>query len=1622
MVLSATSMESETLGSFGRVVTPIQTTERLNGVITVSEGGRYTELASGLLHRENNDEWSESSSSASTDGKGAVFFENRAIALEFAPNLNSTEVLKQTLKGQKIGSAIAAIGYLNTLTDQMTLIAHPQNSTGVAVEEGVFYSHAFDAIDADVQYKVHPWGIEQDVLMYGGLPQALNPDHTRLCVLTEFVGLTGKNLGVEREGETQPAEADSASLELFKQDGDGWYRLYNFHRSYAFPVTGNGWSVGGKAQNGQRIPLKLRLVDIQGKLYLSEELPLTHLLSQAPHVFTSSILNEESASLADLNIPSRPIESDVQLAKTDLGRRATPYVIDYIDYSGSETNDLRLSSGQTYYISSDLVMDGATLTVEPGAVIKLQTNASVKLLSGSVLMTESHARSNAVFTSAHNNSIGETITGSTGGPETNRVATSLILEAGDQVLDGLIFSYFDTALEFSALTGALDLKDSQFFEGGRSISIEEGSEGVTLRNLLFEQVEEGIIAITNDLTLQSLTFSGVTNDAVSVTTGVSQVSLKSSIFNSVGTGLSSNGHVTVVTDHNAALTGTSGPLGADLVSFSSSPFVSGSEGDYYISNTNLIDAGHTNAHLLGLYHYSTQTDHSPEATNIVDIGFHYTSDDDADSDGLYDYEEDTNGDGNTDAGETDINDADSDSDGLEDGEEVHTYFTDPLDTDTDDDGMSDQDEVTQGTDPLDGASYVTSISGATTYSGEQTGTVTITASSVHIPTDGLLFRYSMDSDEGGALADSSGNGNDGSAVNGALWVSNAVNNTGGYSLDGINDYLSAGGWGSMETGSVSFWVFSDIVQSPRHAFSTDYASWDDCIHVLEGYPGASDLIISGLGISSNIILTSSLSSGVWHHVAFTWTKTTISGYFNGDLKGVATHSGVYPPGLNLNINHLVLGNSYSTHSSRYWKGDFDEFLLYDTELTTDDVANLHLWGTDLISRSTTTPAPGAYSITNLPTLRDYEILAWMDHDGDGIQDSIEPVGTYSNQPLTLLAAASNVDIPLSDPDSDGDGDGDWSEMTYGSDPTDSNSFLVSISGTIDYDGYQPGDIIVQAVKDDGEALHFTFDSDQGSVFTDETGNYNATNSGAIHTTNGYLDGAMYFSNASYMTVGDVLDLTSNGDRLSVSCWFNSASNYHNGFVIGKNQLPWPYTGWGLQEIGDNAFVDLIASYPQRAWYHDEPSVDDSTWHHWAGIFRRDATGLETELFIDGESTGEASWSGTPSATDTSQPLMIGCRDSSGGWAITGTVDEVWIFEHELSASEISALYVTNSTAPMIYQSTLSATGSYTIAHVPNLHSYTVSAWKDMNINLQADVYEAQGSYESNDLYLATTETNINISLSDVDSDGDTVPDWWEEEYGYDYSVDVTNGLVLWMPLDETSGTNVTDISGNSFNGGLMNSPSPRWTNGVMDGALDLYEAKDMITVAYDSLFNQRTNLSMSAWVKHSTTSNWQYVISRYGGSTLYSGYINYMGSDAPGRSPNYVTGSNTTVVAGEWSHLVATHAESNLSTYVDGILVGSRTTTNVTTSSVNDLTIGGENIFNFFQTFSLDGVLDDVRFYSSTLSSNAVASLAELGADDDGDGISNFNEFLNRTDPTVNDASPPIVTITKPETTIYWVP
>ena len=113
------------------------------------------------------------------------------------------------------------------------------------------------------------------------------------------------------------------------------------------------------------------------------------------------------------------------------------------------------------------------------------------------------------------------------------------------------------------------------------------------------------------------------------------------------------------------------------------------------------------------YEADTDGDLLPDGYEVLSLGTD-PSKIDTDDNGVSDYDEDFDADVLSNGQEYEIgtrplND-DSDRDSLKDGDEVNTYFTNPLEVDTDMDGLNDDDEIYFGTDPNDSDSDENGVS------------------------------------------------------------------------------------------------------------------------------------------------------------------------------------------------------------------------------------------------------------------------------------------------------------------------------------------------------------------------------------------------------------------------------------------------------------------------------------------------------------------------------------------------------------------------------------------------------------------------------------------------------------------------------------------------------------------------------------------------------------------------------------------------------------------------------------------------------------------------------------------------------------------------------------------------
>lgn len=140
-----------------------------------------------------------------------------------------------------------------------------------------------------------------------------------------------------------------------------------------------------------------------------------------------------------------------------------------------------------------------------------------------------------------------------------------------------------------------------------------------------------------------------------------------------------------------------------------------------------------------------------------------------------------------------------------------------------------------------------------------------------------------------------------------------------------------------------------------------------------------------------------------------------------------------------------------------------------------------------------------------------------------------------------------------------------------------------------------------------------------------------------------------------------------------------------------------------------------------------------------------------------DSDGDGSLDGAEVAVGT-DPLSASSYPASiaGTTVYTGIqTGLIWV----VAATSAASWTATCST------STLSPS-AYVVSNIPNLASYWVRAWRDVNGNRLADTNtEAWGEYSGNAIYITTNVAGINITLDRGDSDGDGLADWVETGSG-----------------------------------------------------------------------------------------------------------------------------------------------------------------------------------------------------------------------------------------------------------------
>jgi hypothetical protein len=269
----------------------------------------------------------------------------------------------------------------------------------------VIFPDAFTDFKADVRYTYTRAGFEQDIILHERPPgpeaYGLNPATTRLQVLTEF-------LNPPQPGKKQGALKNRSGDAL---DEDLDFGVMKMGRGKAFSLE----------RGGEDIPVSKQWLKLEGRDFLVEEVAVPEIDEelQALPAAEGASLNPAAGSVRHVvskqrRLPAMPLvqagTNKMQLARLSLPSQGL--VLDYTTLNSSQTN-YTFQGDTTYYISGGVYLYSTTI-FEGGTVVKYTNNGNIRI-GGSMIWQTGPYRP-AIFTSKDDNSVGETITGSTGNP------------------------------------------------------------------------------------------------------------------------------------------------------------------------------------------------------------------------------------------------------------------------------------------------------------------------------------------------------------------------------------------------------------------------------------------------------------------------------------------------------------------------------------------------------------------------------------------------------------------------------------------------------------------------------------------------------------------------------------------------------------------------------------------------------------------------------------------------------------------------------------------------------------------------------------------------------------------------------------------------------------------------------------------------------------------------------------------------------------------------------------------------------------------------------------------------------------------------------------------------------
>lgn len=197
--------------------------------------------------------------------------------------------------------------------------------------------------------------------------------------------------------------------------------------------------------------------------------------------------------------------------------------------------------------------------------------------------------------------------------------------------------------------------------------------------------------------------------------------------------------------------------------------------------------------------------------------------------------------------------------------------------------------------------------------------------------------------------------------------------------------------------------------------------------------------------------------------------------------------------------------------------------------------------------------------------------------------------------------------------------------------------------------------------------YWSFDEVRGGATRDHVGKADGTIKGKVTTTGGRWGGALEFAGAeSYVDCGKA-PVFSVMKAVTVATWVKAGEGDRpEQAIVTKGQRAWRL--FRQFNTGAVAFACAGVRVNTDEYITGATDIQDGRWHHVVGGY----SGAEMFLYIDGVLERREKASGTIATND--QPVLIGAYSEGARRGWNGLIDEVLIFDRDLTDQEIAHLY------------------------------------------------------------------------------------------------------------------------------------------------------------------------------------------------------------------------------------------------------------------------------------------------------------------------------------------------------------